>query len=43
MNINGMEATTELADQAEAITETKETQVGMKKRPIDLHFFGSPL
>lgn len=32
MNSNGMEATPELADQTEAITETKETQVATKNR-----------
>lgn len=32
MNSNGMEAMTELAAQTEAITETKETQVGIKNK-----------
>lgn len=32
MNSNAMEAMMELAEQTEAITETEETQVGIKNR-----------
>lgn len=40
MNSNGMEAVMELAEQADAITETKDTQVGIKKqRRSSLHVF----